>query len=66
MDYLYRRGKYAQHACSPPPHLILLDLNMPRKDGREAISEIEADPDLGDIRRSYNGGKLLHRQAGDV
>jgi two-component system response regulator len=46
MDYLTRRGKYADMADSPRPGLILLDLNMPKKDGREALKEIKADPDL--------------------
>ena len=46
MDYLYRRGKYADVSNSPHPGLILLDLNMPRKDGREALEEIKADPNL--------------------
>ena len=46
MDYLYRRGKYADASNSPRPGLILLDLNMPRKDGREALEEIKADPNL--------------------
>jgi CheY-like chemotaxis protein len=46
MDYLYRRGKYQEPAAAPRPGLILLDLNMPRKDGREALKEIKADPDL--------------------
>lgn len=49
MDYLKRRGKYADPALSPRPGLILLDLNMPRKDGREALAEIKADPDLQTI-----------------
>jgi len=43
MDYLHRRGK---HQDAPRPGLILLDLNMPRKDGREALKEIKADKDL--------------------
>ena len=43
MEYLYRRGKYAD---APRPGLILLDLNMPKKDGREALKEIKADPTL--------------------
>ena len=46
LDYLYHRGKYAAEGTSPTPGLILLDLNMPRKDGREALREIKADPDL--------------------
>ena len=50
MDYLYRRGKYAVPETSPWPGLLLLDLNMPRKDGREALREIKADPNLRNIR----------------
>jgi CheY-like chemotaxis protein len=46
MDYLHRRGKYEKPEDSPRPALILLDLNMPRKDGREALQEIKASPDL--------------------
>lgn len=46
MDYLHRRGAYADPQSSPRPGLILLDLNMPRKDGREALREIKADPKL--------------------
>ncbi len=67
MEYLYRRGKYAD---APRPGLILLDLNMPRKDGREALKEIKTDEGLReipvvvlttskdeeDILRSYNLG----------
>jgi CheY-like chemotaxis protein len=49
MDYLHRRGKYADPANSPRPGLILLDLNMPRKDGREALKEIKSDPKLRQI-----------------
>ncbi len=45
MDYLHNRGEYAEQP-SPRPGLILLDLNMPKKDGREALKEIKADPDL--------------------
>lgn len=72
MDYLYRRGEYNNNneASAPRPGLILLDLNMPRKDGREALREIKADPDLRripvvvlttskaeeDILRTYNLG----------
>src|SRR5262245_49414186 len=46
LDYLLRRGKYAQASNSPRPGLILLDLNMPRKDGREVLREIKASPEL--------------------
>ena len=46
MDYLNRRGKFAPLAGTPLPGLILLDLNMPRKDGREALKEIKGDPML--------------------
>ncbi|MFH7030133.1 MAG: response regulator [Heteroscytonema crispum UTEX LB 1556] len=49
MDYLYRRGQYIDPKSSPRPGLILLDLNMPKKDGREALREIKADPDLKKI-----------------
>jgi len=43
MNYLRREGKYAN---APRPDLILLDLNMPRKDGREVLAEVKGDPDL--------------------
>ena len=46
MDYLRHRGKYAELNGSPKPGLILLDLNMPRKDGREALKEIKEDEEL--------------------
>ena len=46
MDYLHRCGKYSEMKENPLPGLILLDLNMPRKDGREALKEIKADPHL--------------------
>lgn len=49
MDYLYRRGQYAQESNAPRPGLILLDLNMPKKDGREALTEIKTDPNLRQI-----------------
>jgi len=70
MDYLRRTGKYKDPSFSPRPGIILLDLNMPKKDGREALKEIKSDPDLRsipvvvlttskeeeDILRSYNLG----------
>lgn len=46
IDYLSRRGKYINLPDAPLPALILLDLNMPRKDGREALKEIKANPDF--------------------
>ena len=49
MDYLLRRGQYVDPSESPTPGLILLDLNMPKKDGREALAEIKGHPDLRKI-----------------
>jgi len=46
MDYLHHRGQYADPVSSPRPGIVLLDLNMPRKDGREALKEIKSDPEL--------------------
>jgi CheY-like chemotaxis protein len=49
LDYLKRREKYANPADSPRPGMILLDLNMPKMDGREALKEIKSDPLLRSI-----------------
>jgi CheY-like chemotaxis protein len=70
LDYLRHRGAYSSVDESAPPYIILLDLNMPRKDGRETLREIKADPHLRripvvilttsqaeeDIARSYDLG----------
>lgn len=49
MDYLHHKGKYQDSEKFPLPGLILLDLNMPRKDGREALKEIKSDRQLRQI-----------------
>ena len=49
LDYLRNKGKFSDPETSPRPGLILLDLNMPRKDGRTALKEMKADPDLRQI-----------------
>jgi CheY-like chemotaxis protein len=70
LAYLRHQGSYSSPALAPRPELILLDLNMPRKDGREALAEIKTDPklkqipivifttsrDQKDIHHSYNLG----------
>jgi len=70
LDYLYVRGKFYDPSLCPKPDLILLDLNMPKKDGREALAEIKSDFMLKtlpivvlttsnsevDVIRSYNLG----------
>jgi CheY-like chemotaxis protein len=50
MDYLHQRGEYGEGGrAAPRPGIILLDLNMPRMDGREALAEIKSDPNLRQI-----------------
>jgi two-component system, response regulator len=70
MDYLRHQNRFSNPVDAPTPDLILLDLNMPRKDGREALAEIKSDPHLRyipvvvlttskaeeDIMRSYDIG----------
>jgi CheY-like chemotaxis protein len=43
IEFLHRQGQFAD---APRPDIILLDLNLPRKDGREVLAEIKADPEL--------------------
>lgn len=49
LDYLHRRGKYADPARSPRPGVILLDLNLPGTDGRQVLAEIKKSERLHDI-----------------
>ena len=49
LEYLERKGKFEDKAVSPRPGLILLDLNMPRMDGREALEAIKGNPNLKGI-----------------
>jgi CheY-like chemotaxis protein len=70
LDYLHQRGAYAPPAVVPRPDLILLDLNMPKIDGRQALAAIKSDDELRripvivlttskaeeDVFRTYNLG----------
>ncbi len=49
LDFLRNEGKYQDPSLAPRPGLILLDLNMPRMDGRTALEEIKKDPKLRSI-----------------
>jgi len=49
LDYLHQRGPYSAAGAAPRPGLILLDLNMPKISGREALAEIKTDPNLRTI-----------------
>src|SRR3712207_4925518 len=49
LDYLYRRGRYADAARAPRPGLVLLDLNLPGTDGRQVLAQVKADPQLRSI-----------------
>ena len=49
LDYLHQRNQFAAGGESPRPGLIILDLNMPKMDGREALKEIKANPELKKI-----------------
>jgi two-component system, chemotaxis family, response regulator Rcp1 len=46
VDFLYKRGAYAD---VPRPDIILLDLNLPKKDGRQVLEEVKADPQIAEI-----------------
>ncbi|HEX3866512.1 MAG TPA: response regulator, partial [Gemmatimonadaceae bacterium] len=50
LDYLHQRGRFSgETGAAPRPGLILLDLNMPKMDGREALRRIKSEPTLLDI-----------------
>jgi CheY-like chemotaxis protein len=49
LDFLHRRGRYADPAMSPRPGIILLDLNLPGTDGRQVLEEIKRDEGLKQI-----------------
>lgn len=49
LDYLAHKGAYAEPQANPRPHLILLDLRLPKVDGLEVLRRIKEDADLGSI-----------------
>jgi CheY-like chemotaxis protein len=49
LDFLYRRGRYADPKSAPRPGIILLDLNLPGTDGREVLATVKADASLRSI-----------------
>src|SRR5258707_9063684 len=49
LDYLFRKNAYADPSSSPTPNLILLDLNLPKRDGREVLKIIKSDASLSTI-----------------
>ena len=78
ISFLRRQGEYSE---APAPDLVVLDLNLPRKDGREVLSEVKADPALAkipvvifttsqansDITRSYElGANCYLRKPGNL
>jgi len=74
LDYLFRRGGYQDLKKYPTPHLLLLDINMPKISGREVLKRLEADPKLRrlrvimltsskneeDVMESYNNGACAY------
>jgi len=49
LDYLLRRGEFSDHHINPRPHVILLDLRLPKVDGIDVLKEIKEDDDLKSI-----------------
>ncbi|MGB0129788.1 MAG: response regulator [Rhodocyclaceae bacterium] len=49
LDYLFRQGRYADPASSPRPHIVLLDLRLPKVEGLDVLRRVKADEILGDI-----------------
>jgi CheY-like chemotaxis protein len=49
LDYLHRRGRFADPALAPLPGIILLDLNLPGTDGRQVLEEVKSSPELRHI-----------------